>query len=72
MPREYPDYRANIELLTTKFPGRIELRVTEIAKAIGRKPRTVYDWFGDHIFKGGIAITTLARLLCPEVRRKNK
>lgn len=72
MGREYQDYRPYLELIFEYYPGRLELRVTEIAPMLGIKPRTVYDRYPGLIFNGSIGVVQLARALCDEEKKKRK
>lgn len=62
MPREKEAYRDNLERIIEAFPGKEVLLVSEVARWLGKDPRTVKKLFP---FKDGFGITiaTLARCL---------
>jgi len=62
MPRERPEYRDNYEALLQFSGGRMLLTGAEVARYLGKDPRTVRKMYG--IGKNGITIPTLARRMC--------
>lgn len=62
MPRERPEYRDNYEALLEFSGGRMLLTATEVARYLGKDPRTVRKMYD--IGKTGITIPTLARRMC--------
>ncbi|MBR3008360.1 MAG: hypothetical protein IKI35_05625 [Stomatobaculum sp.] len=62
MPREKPEYRDNYEALREFSNGRMMLTAAEVARYLGRDPRTVKKLYD--IPREGITIPTLARRMC--------
>lgn len=62
MPRERPEYRDNYEALLQYSGGRMMLTTAEVARYLGKDPRTVKKLY--NIPKVGITIPTLARRMC--------
>ena len=64
MPREKEDFRANLELLMARYPGKTMLTTREIADVWGRDIRTVrkvlQPWYKKEI---GVSIAVVARIM---------
>ena len=63
MPREHPAYRDNLaELLAYFGPDHHHLSQKDVARFLGRDPRTVRRNYG--IDRSGITLPNLAREMC--------
>lgn len=62
MPKEDEAYRDNYEALRKYSGGKMLLTATEVARYLGKDPRTVKKMY--NISKPGITIPTLARRMC--------
>lgn len=62
MPKEDEAYRDNYEALLKYSEGKMLLTATEVARYLGKDPRTVKKMY--NIPKPGITIPTLARRMC--------
>lgn len=65
MAREHPDYRANLEILNTRFPDHDMLSVEETMQVTGwTDRRTVIKYMGNSFVHNRISKAALARYMC--------
>lgn len=66
MAREKPDYRQNLELINSVYPGKVALTYLEISRLFGYSKVTAQRKWGSHFNKicSGVPVTTIARLMC--------
>ena len=65
MPREHPDYRANIELLNQRFPDHDMLTREEVLQVTGyRNMNTMLKYLGKRFVNKRLSKATLARYMC--------
>lgn len=65
MPREHPDYRANIELLNQRFPDHDMLTREEVLQVTGyRNMNTMLKYLGKSFVNKRLSKATLARYMC--------
>lgn len=65
MPREHPDYRANIELLNQRFPDHDMLTREEVLQVTGYKNmNTMLKYLGKSFVNKRISKAALARYMC--------
>lgn len=63
MPREHPDYRANIELLNLRFPDHDMLTIKEAMQVLGYgSPNTVKKYLP--FVHGKVSKAAVARYMC--------
>lgn len=74
MPREYPDYRVNLDLLDRLYPGKVSLRYDNICKLFGYSKRTaIRHWKSVYDKRvGGVPKATIARAMCEQGRQARK
>ena len=66
MAREKPDYRQNLELIISVYPGKAALTYAEISKLFNYSKVTAQRKWGIHFNKmcSGVPVTIIARLMC--------
>ena len=65
MSREKEDYRANLEILNTRFPDYDMLSAEEIMQVTGFTSRTtIRKFFGAKMVGGRLSKAALARYMC--------
>ena len=66
MAREKPDYRGNLELINSMFPGKAALTYAEISRMFGYHKVTAQRKWASYYNKacGGVPVTTVARIMC--------
>lgn len=65
MPREHPDYRANIELLNQRFPDHDMLTREEVLQVTGyRNMNTMLKYLGKCFVNKRLSKAALARYMC--------
>lgn len=65
MAREHPDYRANLEILNSRYPDHDMLSVEETMQVTGYKKRdSVMKHLGGSFVNNRISKAALARYMC--------
>lgn len=65
MAREHPDYRANMEILNTRFPDHDMLSMEEAMTVTGwTDRRTLLKYMGKSFVNKRISKAALARYMC--------
>ncbi len=65
MAREHPDYRANLEILNSRYPDHDMLSIDEVMQVTGYKKRdTVIRHLGVMFVNCRLSKAALARYMC--------
>lgn len=64
MPREKEDYRANLERIVERFPGKELLNIKEVMDFTGLSRNAVRKYFSFNAPAKTTSVATLAREMC--------